>query len=107
MIAYLPLRLPLQTPHIACCGSFNQGFVARLRFFLDVCLSLMYDLDMPSLPPKVIDGNTYYYARYSQRVGGKPKIARQVYLGKIEDLVAASEASRQPPQPRETDVAAF
>ena len=81
--------------------------MARLRFFLDVCLSLMYDLDMPSLTPKVIDGNTYYYARYCQRVGGKPKIVRQVYLGKIEDLVAASEASRQPPQPRETDVAAF
>src|ERR1035437_5344565 len=54
----------------------------------------MYDLDMPSLTPKVIDGNTYYYARYCQRVGGKPKIVRQVYLGKIEDLVAASEASR-------------
>ncbi|HMD17581.1 MAG TPA: IS1634 family transposase [Terriglobales bacterium] len=62
---------------------------------------------MPSLTPKIIDGNTYYYARYCQRVDGKPKIVRQVYLGKIEDLVAATEASRQPPQPLETEVAAF
>jgi transposase len=62
---------------------------------------------MPSLTPKVIDGHTYYYARYCQRVQGKPKIVRQVYLGKIEDLVAATEAARQPPQPQETVVAAF
>jgi transposase len=62
---------------------------------------------MPSLTPKVIDGHTYYYARYCQRVDGKPKIVRQVYLGKIDDLVAAAEQSRQPPQPLETEVAAF
>jgi len=41
---------------------------------------------MPSLTAKVIDGHTYYYARYCQRVNGKPKIVRQVYLGKVEDL---------------------
>ena len=62
---------------------------------------------MPSLTPKLIDGHTYYYARYCQRVAGKPKIVRTVYLGKIEDLVAAAEAARQPPQPQETVVAAF
>lgn len=62
---------------------------------------------MPSLTPKVIDGHTYYYARYCQRVNGKPKIVRQVYLGKIEDLVVAAEQSHQPPQPLETEVAAF
>jgi transposase len=62
---------------------------------------------MPSLTPKVIDGHTYYYARYCQRVDGKPKIVRQVYLGKIEDLVAAAEQSHPPPQPLETEVAAF
>lgn len=62
---------------------------------------------MPSLTPKVIDGHTYYYARYCQRVDGRPKIVRQVYLGKIEDLVAAAEGTRQPPQPQETVVAAF
>ncbi len=62
---------------------------------------------MPSLTPKIIGGKTYYYARYCQRVGGKPKIVRQVYLGKLEDLVVAAEASREPPQPLETEVAAF
>jgi transposase len=62
---------------------------------------------MPSLTPKQIGGHTYYYARYCQRVDGKPKIVRQVYLGKIDDLVAAVEHSNQPPQPLETDVAAF
>ena len=62
---------------------------------------------MPSLTPKIIGGHTYYYARYCQRVGGRPKIVRQVYLGKIEDMAAAAEQSHQPPQPRETEVAAF
>ena len=62
---------------------------------------------MPSLTPKIIGGHTYYYARYCQRIDGKPKIVRQVYLGKIDDLVAAAERSQQPPQPRETEVAAF
>src|SRR6266699_3479938 len=62
---------------------------------------------MPSLTPKIIGGHTYYYARYCQRVDGKPKIVRQVYLGKIDDLVAAAERSQQPPQPLETEIAAF
>jgi len=62
---------------------------------------------VPSLTPKIIGGHTYYYARYCQRVDGKPKIVRQVYLGKIDDLVAAAERSQQPPQPLETEVAAF
>lgn len=62
---------------------------------------------MPSLTPKTIGGHIYYYARYCQRVDGKPKIVRTVYLGKIDDLVAAAEWSRQPPQPLETEVAAF
>ncbi len=62
---------------------------------------------MPSLTPKIIGGHTDYYARYCQRVDGKPKIVRRVYLGKIDDLVAAAERSQQPPQPLETEVAAF
>ena len=62
---------------------------------------------MPSLTPKLIGGHTYYYARYCQRVNGKPKIVRQVYLGKLDDLVAVVEQSRLPPQPLETEVASF
>jgi len=62
---------------------------------------------MPSLTAKRIDGHTYYYARYCQRVDGKPKIVRQVYLGKLEDLVASSEQAHLPQQPLETQVASF
>ncbi len=62
---------------------------------------------MPSLTAKKIDGHTYYYARYCQRIAGKPKIVRQVYLGKLDELIAATQSSRQPPQPLETEVAAF
>jgi transposase len=62
---------------------------------------------MPSLTAKTIHGRTYYYARYCQRVDGQPKIVRQVYLGRIDDLVAAAQSSHQLPQPRETEVAAF
>jgi transposase len=62
---------------------------------------------MPSLTAKLIDGHTYYYARYCQRVNGKPKIVRTVYLGKVEDLVVAAEGTQQPPQPQETVVTAF
>lgn len=62
---------------------------------------------MPSLTAKRIRGHTYYYARYCQRVDGKPKITRTVYLGKAEDLVAAAEQTQQPAQPQETEIAAF
>src|SRR6202521_5905011 len=77
------------------------------HFLVDSFLKLWYDLSMPSLTPKLIGGHTYYYARYCQRVDGKPKIVRQVYLGKIDDMVAAAEQSQHPPQPLETEVAAF
>ena len=62
---------------------------------------------MPSLTAKQIHGHRYYYARFCQRVDGKPKIVRQVYLGKIEDVIAAVEQSHQPSVPLETEVASF
>jgi hypothetical protein len=62
---------------------------------------------MPSLTAKKIDGHTYYYARYCQRVDGKPKIVLQVYLGKLDDLITVTETARQPAQLLETEVAAF
>src|SRR5258706_3938963 len=77
------------------------------HFLVDLFVKSWYDLSMPSLTPKEINGHTYYYARYSQRVEGKPKVVRTVYLGNIEALVAAAEQSRQPPQPLATEVAAF
>ena len=62
---------------------------------------------MSSLTPKLVNGHTYYYARYCQRVDGKPKITRTVYLGKLDDIVATIEGARRPLQPLETEVAAF
>lgn len=76
------------------------------HFPSDLFRQMWYDLDMPSLTAKLIDGHTYYYARYCQRINGKPKIVRQVYLGKIEDLVASAGQAHIPPQPLETQVAA-
>jgi len=64
---------------------------------------------MPSLTAKVIHGKTYYYARECQRVNGKPKIVRTMYLGSAEQLIAAALQQKQDsvPQPQSVDVAAF
>ncbi len=44
---------------------------------------------MSSVYGKTINGQTYYYLREVARVGGKPKIVSQRYLGKAEDIAAA------------------
>ena len=44
---------------------------------------------MSSIIGKTIRGQTYYYAREVARVGGKPKIVSQRYLGKAADIEAA------------------
>src|ERR1700680_3769766 len=41
---------------------------------------------MSSLTKKVINGHPYYYLRETARVGGRPKVVRQVYLGRAEDI---------------------
>jgi transposase len=48
---------------------------------------------MSSLIGKRIGGQTYYYLREVARVGGKPKIVSQRYLGKAEDIAAAMEGA--------------
>jgi transposase len=50
---------------------------------------MVYDLNMASITGKRIKGQTYYYLREVARVGGKPKIVSQRYLGKAEDIDAA------------------
>jgi transposase len=64
---------------------------------------------MASLTAKVVHGKTYYYARECQRVNGKPKIVRTIYLGSAADLIAAALKQRQgqAPQPQSVDIAAF
>src|ERR1039458_10312551 len=44
---------------------------------------------MASIIGKTIRGQTYYYLREVARVGGKPKIISQRYLGKAADIEAA------------------
>ena len=44
---------------------------------------------MASIIGKTIRGQTYYYLREVARVGGKPKIVSQRYLGKAADIEAA------------------
>src|SRR5438034_4678722 len=44
---------------------------------------------MASLIGKRIGSQTYYYLREVARVGGRPKIVSQRYLGKADDIAAA------------------
>jgi transposase len=51
-----------------------------------------------SLIGKRIGGQTYYYLREVARVGGKPKIVSQRYLGKADDIAAAMEGAAAVPE---------
>jgi len=62
---------------------------------------------MPSLTRKFIRGRPYYYARWCQRVDGRPKIVKTLYLGSLDNIVQAVETSQQPLPPREAEVAHF
>src|SRR5450756_2200365 len=48
---------------------------------VDIGHRFVYYLNMASVQPKVINGKTYYYLVESARVGGKPRIVSQRYLG--------------------------
>jgi transposase len=52
---------------------------------------------MSSVHGKVIGGQTYYYLREVARVGGKPKVVSQRYLGKAEDIAAAMDGAASLP----------
>ena len=62
---------------------------------------------MPSLTRKIIKGRSYYYARWCQRVGGRPKIVKTAYLGAIENIVQAVETAQQPLPPQTAEVSHF
>ncbi len=53
----------------------------------------MYDLNVASIIGKTIKGQTYYYLREVARVGGKPKVISQRYLGKASDIEAAVQGA--------------
>jgi transposase len=48
----------------------------------------VYYLDMPSIVGKRQGNKTYYYLVESARVGGKPRIVSQQYLGSAEEVMA-------------------
>lgn len=52
---------------------------------------------MASIVGKTIKGQTYYYLREVARVGGKPKIVSQRYLGKASDIEAAIDGAQAMP----------
>lgn len=65
---------------------------------------------MASLVRKRIRGKTYWYARESKRVDGKPKIVWQKYLGRAQDIIDAmtgERAASAPPAPRGALVSDF
>lgn len=62
---------------------------------------------MPSLTRKLIKGRPYYYLRHCQRIDGKPKIVKTVYLGSADQLVARFVAPPTLPELQCVEVAAF
>jgi transposase len=62
---------------------------------------------MASLTPKILKGRTYYYARECQRVDGKPKIVKTVYLGSLEHIVQSVTHAQQPLRPQTARLASF
>jgi transposase len=74
---------------------------------------MVYDLSMASLTKKIIRGRAYFYLRECQRVGGKPKIVFQRYLGTVDDVLQRlaspdpSKVAAIPLPPREANVISF
>jgi GNAT superfamily N-acetyltransferase len=62
---------------------------------------------MPSLTRKFIRGRPYYYARWCQRVDGRPKIVRTLYLGSLDNIVQAVETAQRPLPLKEAELASF
>jgi len=53
---------------------------------------------MASIVHKRVGGQTYYYLREMARVGGKPKMISQRYLGKAADIEAAMDGATVEPE---------
>lgn len=62
---------------------------------------------MPSLTRKLIKGRPYFYARWCQRVKGRPKIVKTLYLGQLENILQAVESSQTPLAPQTAHLASF
>ncbi|HXZ74443.1 MAG TPA: IS1634 family transposase [Streptosporangiaceae bacterium] len=62
---------------------------------------------MASLYPKKIGGKTYWYLREMARVGGKPKMVSERYLGTAAEIAAAVEGREAAALPERTRHLAF
>ncbi len=62
---------------------------------------------MASLYPKKVNGKTYWYLREMARVGGRPKMVSERYLGTAADIAAAVEATGAASAPERTRHLAF
>lgn len=62
---------------------------------------------MASLTPKIVNGRTYYYARECQRVDGKPKIVKTVYLGSLDHILQTLTQAQRSLQPQTARLASF
>src|SRR6266567_7778752 len=62
---------------------------------------------MASLYPKKVSGKTYWYLREMGRVGGKPKMVSERYLGTAADIAAAMQGSDAAMLPERTRHLAF
>ena len=61
---------------------------------------------MASIISKKVNGSTYYYLREMARVGGKPKMVSERYLGKAADIEAAIAGVRRSPSAPGTSASA-
>ncbi len=62
---------------------------------------------MASLYPKKVGGKTYWYLREMARVGGKPKMVSERYLGTAAEIAAAIDAREAAALPERTRHLAF
>ena len=69
-------------------------------------MAVVVYLDMSFIVGKKQDGKTYYYLAESARVGGKPRIVSQRYLGSAEEI-AARLSETGPGEPDRTRHLAF
>ena len=76
--------------------SYNIMILLLIICYNLIISLLLYVLTMPSITAKKIKGHTYYYARQSKRINGKPKIVWQKYLGRAEDVLAAFDHQPKP-----------
>ena len=62
---------------------------------------------MAHLHKKVKKGRPYYYIREIQRVGGKPKVVSQIYLGSVDTLAKRIEQAEQARRPLRLESRSF